>query len=94
MQMSLGTVEIQADAPAAGKQTGQLGKVACRLDGSNILWSASRIFFLKSPKIARCNVSHKTKAIRREEINSQLLLETAVLAGFTLLMLYNVCFPG
>ena len=89
MQTFLGTARSQADMPTAGKQNGLLGKLACKPDGS-----ASRIFFLRSLKIAGCNVSHKTKALKIEEINSQTFLETAMLPGFTLLMLYNAFFPG
>lgn len=68
---------------------GVLDKLACELDRS-----ASRVFFLRSPKITRRNVSHKTKALKREEINNQIFLERAMLPEFTLLMLYNAFFPG
>lgn len=65
---------------------GVLGKLACELDRS-----ASTVFFLRSPKITRRTVSHKTKALK-EEINNQTFLERAMLPEFTLLMLYNAFF--
>lgn len=81
--MSLHAARSQTASPTAEKQNGLLGKTSLPAG-----WICKQDFFVVL-KVARCNTSHKTRVIRREEINSQTFLETAVLPGCTLLMLYN-----
>lgn len=81
--MSVGAARSQAVSPIADKQNGLLGKLACQLDGS------ANTIFLVVPKVAGSIISHKTRVLRREEINSQTFLETALLSVCTLLMPYN-----